>query len=162
MLERKTSSDTEISVNYKKYGVVLFIFGESGNVLVLKEKTSNPENEKLAGNLSVLCETSETGENWKDTVMRGIREELSLTDEQVSDLVQFGEDSYLGECDFIEHMLARVVKAKCDERKLLEVVRDNEEVEIMGFMPIDTLLDQNTRLGVRNVIANTISEFDHQ
>ena len=66
MLERKTSSDTEISVNYKKYGVVLFIFGESGNVLVLKEKTSNPENEKLAGNLSVLCETSETGENWKE------------------------------------------------------------------------------------------------
>ena len=56
----------------------------------------------------MLCETSEDGEGWGETLVRGIKEELGVDYIYQPTLFSIGKkDGYLGETIFVEGVLAR-------------------------------------------------------
>jgi len=153
------SGDSELEKKYRKRGVVMLIFNPKGEILTIKENNNVDVTHKISGELGIPCETSESGEFWHETVIRGLNEELGLTVENLQSLLLFDtKGSDLGETLFVPGVLAKVVGMYCgDPERLEEVIARSQkdgEVEFIGWSEIDNLVSgDNTRLGVKNVLC---------
>lgn len=139
---------------YRKTGVVIFLFNREGEVLLLRETFSEQETRKEAGQYGVVCETSEPGEGWEHTVMRGFAEELGINPSKHQGVLKVAASSFLGETTFVEGVLARVVVVYWDHDKeaITLLTQATDEVEIVGWEKLENLPSYNLREGVRNVL----------
>jgi len=154
MIERRLSKLDEIKERYIKHGVAVFVFNRDGEVLLVQENTPNPSTGKKSGDYSVLCETSEEGEDWSETVIRAFKEELGITPEESGKNLKIDPNfCFLGESLFVEGVLARVVAVYWTEDKnsLLKTVGDGE-IKVVGWEDVDRLNLYNLRPGVKNVL----------
>lgn len=159
MFEKNLSSDSEIKDKFSRVGVVVFIRSESGHILVLKENQEERTTQKKMGELSVVCETANPGENWAQTVVRGIEEELGIAPELQERLfmVPTGE-CFLGETLFVESVLARVVVVDFVGSPDLFVPGTNlGEMTVVGWEKPDVVLaNYSLRQGVRKVLGECL------
>jgi isopentenyldiphosphate isomerase len=153
-MENIISSEEKIAELYRKHGVVVFIFDPDDNVLVTKEVTAQESTGKSVGDYGVLCETTEPGEFVATTVIRGIREELGVEEEQQETKFSISqENGYLGETIFIEGVLARVFLLHANESYNFSPSQEfSDEVEIAGGFSLNELSVLQLRSGVRNVL----------
>lgn len=154
MIELCLTPDDVAAQYFTKHGVVLFIINTEGELLVTREKTNKPETQKVAGDISVVCETSEPDEAWPDTLLRGMREELGLTDDQImANFVMDPDTCFAGEALFLDDVLARVVIVGfTGNLQELSTHNGDGEIEIVGWRP-PTELDQSTlRTGVQRIL----------
>ncbi|MGB6839248.1 MAG: NUDIX domain-containing protein [Microgenomates group bacterium] len=167
MVKRKVSTEAEIAEIKEKYskvgkvGVVVFICDLNGEVLVVKEKLSNPDTGKEVGSYAVLCETSESEEGWNETVMRGSKEELGIDIYQSDKLFKIDpKHCLLGESLFVEGVLARVAIIYYTRGKetLLSLVPESGEVVVAGWERPRELLSYPLRLGVRKILEECLQE----
>lgn len=153
MIEKVLTPDSEIRQRYAKAGVVAFVKNSSGQILLLQEKQTKRETGKNSGDISVLCETSEDGESWGETLIRGIKEELGVN--YILQPTLFGiskEDGYLGEIVFVKGVLARVAVVHfIGPTDLFVPETDLGEVEVVGWEIPAKLANYSLRVGVRNV-----------
>ncbi len=158
MIEKVLTSDSEVRQRYAKVGVVAFIKNPNGQVLLLQESQTKRETGKNSGDVSVLCETSENGESWRETLVRGIKEELDI--DYVYQPTLFGiskKDGYLGETLFVEGVLARVAVVHfVGQTDLFVPGTDLGEVKVVGWEVPAKLVDHSLRVGVRNVLSKCL------
>ncbi len=157
MIERKISSDIEIKEKYQKVGVVIFVLNKDGEILLLRENTQNTVTGKTPGEYGVVCETSQEAEDWKETVIRGFKEELGI-DPEVDDILKIDpKSSFLGETLFVEGVLARALVVYWTKEKdmIFSFVGDGE-IEIVGWKHIEDFSSYNLRTGVRNVLQSCL------
>src|SRR3990170_7169621 len=123
-MERIISSQENLR-KFEKYGTVIFIFNTKGELLTCRENSSRELTGKVKGELSVICETAESGEALEETTLRGIKEELGLDENGISNLLWLEPNtSYLGETIFIPGVLAGVVKFYCNDHALLHEINN--------------------------------------
>jgi hypothetical protein len=159
MIERRLTSDVELKDKYTKVGVVILIFDNEGKLLTIRENQNDDGAVKKAGDLGVVCETSEPGEAWQVTVLRGIKEELGLNEVDIAKSIKMDPDqNFLGECVFVDGVLARVVAFVGDNKNIVpESAESCKEVSLVGWKSMEELLEaDNLRLGVRNVLNSLI------
>lgn len=159
-IEKRLTPDTTAKSLYQKVGVVVFIINNEGQVLLLQEKISKASTAKRVGEYGVLCETSEDGESWAETTMRGFREELGIDDQRASELLKVdSQNTFLGEGLFIEGVLARVcvVNWNGDRENALKLSGDGEVV-VVEWMKIQKLSALNLRQGVRNILNQCLEQ----
>ena len=159
-IEKRLTPEITAKFLYQKVGVVVFIINDEGEVLLLREKTSKTSTAKQAGEYGVLCETSEDGESWVETTMRGLREELGVDDQRASELLKVDPcNTFLGEGLFVEGVLARVCVVSWNGTKdeALKLSGD-EEVEIVGWENVENLSAHNLRPGVRNILGQCLKQ----
>lgn len=158
MIEKVLTPDSEVRQKYAKIGVVAFIKNHDGQVLLLQEKQTKRETGKNNGDISVLCETSEDGESWEKTLVRGVKEELCIDYLFQPLLLGIDRDrSYLGETMFVERVLARVVIVHFlgpDDYFIPGI--DLGEVKVVGWESPDKMADYSLRTGVRNVLSECL------
>ncbi len=145
---------------YMTRGVVHFVLDKSGRVLSVRERRSKECTGKKAGDLSVLCETTEIGETVIDTLSRGLTEELGLKAEDTGTL----RTEYMGGCEFIPGVWADVFKSTVIDpgllqKRILEKNGDGEVEEFVWQTPQSLLESQDLRPGVRNVLLNFKETF---
>lgn len=160
MIERRITPSGEIKERYLKVGVVAFILNEKGEVLVVRENFGGEITKKNAGEFGVLSETSQEGENWQQTLMRGLQEELGLTSDKIKDSFIFNPNyCFLGETVFVEGVLARVVVIGCRGDIFTKgQVGNVGEVSVIGWERPEQLLSYPLRIGVRNVLERCLNE----
>lgn len=158
MIEKVLTPDSEVRQKYAKMGVVAFIKNSDGQVLLLQEKQTKRETWKNSGDISVLCETSEDGESWTETLVRGIKEELGV--DYIYQPTLFGiskNDGYLGETMFVEGVLARVAVVHfVGPTDLFVPETDLGEVKVVGWEVPAKLANHSLRVGVRNVLSECL------
>lgn len=166
-MERGLTNDSELRERYRTLGVVLFIFNSDGQILTTIENQEYEETQIRPGQFSVVCESAEIGETIPQTVVRGLKEELGLSETEIEDNFFIDlHESFLGEIQFLEHACARVfaIYCNCDIDQLKEREKDNE-IEILGWTNPEALVQNgNLREGVRNVLSvclrhNSFSQF---
>lgn len=160
MVERRLSSPQEIKEKYFKVGVVIFVFNQKGEVLLVRENSTELSTGKKAGDLSVICETSKEKESWEETVIRGLEEELGIDFEGEENFFQIDpEDCFLGEGVFVKGILVRVVTIHWsgEDKVLLSAVGDGE-VSVVGWEKPENLLSYPLRIGVRKVLQECLDE----
>src|SRR3989304_6860324 len=158
-MERKLTSQEKVAEIYRRHGVVIFIVNDCGEILTVQENEDKDTTGKRKGEIGVVCETSEKGKPWFDTVTRGLKEELGLNEVKQKSLLSLHDNSYLGETIFIEGVLARVVVLKARRPDiLLQHLRPEGEVDGLGFRKPADLLGDNLRQGVRNVLTECLSD----
>ncbi|MBN1169221.1 NUDIX hydrolase [Candidatus Woesebacteria bacterium] len=160
-MERKfiTSTEREKVKFDPPKGAVMFIRDPEGRILYISESEDKPETGKVAGEYSVNCETSKDGEDWTETVPRGLKEELGLTDQDIEETLNIRlNGGYLGETEFTEGVRAHVVVLDCDDPdELLERIKPVDEIKVEGWIEPDLLLSQPVRSGVGNVLRRVLS-----
>lgn len=161
MIEKVLTPNSVVKQKYARMGVVTFIRSLDGKILLLKEKIAREVTGKNVGDVSVLCETSEEGESWGETLVRGIKEELNI---DYSDQPKmFGIDKtngYMGETEFVEGVLARVAYVHfLGSQDSFVSGTDLGEVEVQGWEEPGKLFDYPLRKGVRNVLNNIDINF---
>jgi len=158
MIEKILTPDFEVQQKYTKVGVVAFIKNTDGRVLLLQERQTKRETGKNSGDVSVLCETSEDRENWGETLMRGIKEELDIDYVYQPTLFSISKkDGYLGETIFVEGVLARVAVVHfVGPTDLFVPGTDLGEVKVVGWEVPTKLVDHSLRVGVRNVLGECL------
>src|SRR3990167_2429566 len=151
-MEKHLSSQEEIAEKYFKVGIVVFVFNNNGEVLIVQETRSNEMTGKLSEDYGTICETSEAGEGWEDTLIRSFKEELGIDPEQEDRLKVDLANCFLGENIFIDGILARVVTVfwTGDPEDLLLAEGDGE-IEVVGWEKPENLLNYPLRTGVRNI-----------
>ncbi len=158
MIEKVLTPDSEVRQRYAKVGVVAFVKNPDGQVLLLQEKQTKRETGKNSGDISVLCETSEDGESWGETLVRGIKEELNI--DYIDQPILFGiskNDGYLGETLFVEGVLARVAVVHfIGPTDLFVPETDLGEVKVVGWEIPAKLANHSLRVGVRNVLSECL------
>ncbi len=161
MVERfRLTPEDEVRKKYRKTGVVVFVFNEEDNVLLLRENTSNVTTEKEAGKYGVLCETSFEGERWEETVIRAFREELGMEERNISEILRVDpKNCFLGEKLFVPEVLARTCAVNWGGRadRIFEF-RGDGEVEIVGWEKLGDLMTYPLRTGVENVLKQCLEE----
>lgn len=158
-MERRLSNQEEIGEKFPTTGVVVFIFNEDLEVLVLQENHSKIATGKELGNYGVLCETTEAGETWEETLIRGLEEELGVDQDQISSFFINPNYCFLGESMFTDGVLARVAAifwAGNIEELLL--TKGDGEVTVIGWEKPTNLQNYNLRTGVRKVLQECLSE----
>lgn len=162
MIEKVLTPDSEVRQKYAKMGVVAFIKNPDGQVLLLQEKQTKRETGKNSGDVSVLCETSENGESWGETLVRGIKEELDV--DYIHQSTLFGISNkfgYLGETIFVERVLARVAVVHfVGPVDYFAPGTDLGEVAVIGWESPNKLAEYNLRLGVRNVLNKCLDVLE--
>ncbi len=155
----KLSPQEEVKELYKKIGVVVFILNSRGQILVLQENKVNPETAKVAGEFSVLCETSEGDESWSETVVRGLKEELGLGTDQIFEHFDLDpEKCFLGETLFVDGVLARLVLARYKgPDDLFFSLSGDGEVNVIGWENPENLCAFDLRVGVRKVLSECLA-----
>lgn len=155
-MENTLSSQERVAELYTKHGVVVFVFDPKGNILVMREKSEGESTGKYPGDYSVVCETTEPGEFASSTVIRGIKEELGVVEEQQADIFSINpENCYLGETVFIEGVLARVFVLHSNDSHVFTPSSEfSDEVEVVGWHTPDEISDLKLRTGVRNVLKD--------
>ncbi|MCK4588563.1 NUDIX hydrolase [Candidatus Woesebacteria bacterium] len=157
MVERCLSNNEEIKEKYQEVGVVVFVFNEEGEILVIKENTQNLVTRKNVGDYGVICETTKEGESWEETVMRGLEEELGLAHAELASIFEINpEHCFLGESLFVESVLARVVVVHLVEMELPLGDVNVSEISVIGWEKSENLLSYQLRAGVRNVLQKCL------
>ncbi len=159
-IEKKLTSEAIARLSYQKVGVVVFVVSNDGEVLLLREYTSKTSTAKHTGEYGVLCETSEDGECWAETMMRGFREELGINDQKANELLKIDSDrTFLGEGLFVEGVLARVciVGWNGSKEEALKLSGDGE-VDVVGWSKVRDLSALNLRKGVRNILNQCLEQ----
>lgn len=157
MIERKVSTTSEARERYRKSGVVVFIFNPNQEVLLIEENTAKAETDKKKGTVGTICGTSENGENWEQTLIRELSEELGLNQEQIHDNFVIDQNNcYLGECLFVDDVLARVISVFCLNPSVItnNISAGDGEVSLVGWEKIENLIHYPLRSGVKNVLSN--------
>lgn len=162
MIERRISSFQEIMERYKKVGVVIFLVNSEGKILVVQEHSENPITGKETGTFGVVCETSREGEEWGETVIRGLAEELGIDPRVEKEVFKIDpRGCFLGESLLIEGILARVVVVhwRGNDRELL-LAKGDGEVSIVGWERPESLISYplRTRKGVKEVLQECLVE----
>lgn len=161
MAERfRLTPEDEVRREYRKAGVVVFIFNEEENVLLLRENTSNDATEKEAGKYGVLCETSLERERWEATVIRAFKEELGMGERDINETLRIDPKScFLGEKLFVPGVLARTCVVNWVGRadRVFEF-RGDGEVDIVGWEKLENLRSYPLRTGVENVLKQCLEE----
>lgn len=106
--ERKLTDDIEAREKFRKIGVVVFIRNLHGQILLTRENKTHDTDGGIVDQYSVLCETSEDGEDWAETLLRGLKEELGDGGENENFVID-PYHSLVGESLFAKDVLARVV-----------------------------------------------------
>lgn len=134
---------------YRKEGVVVFVFNTRGEVLVVQENGHNGDTGKSSGQRGVICETARDGEDWFATVDRGLAEELGIDGQQSR-----SGSLFLGQTAFLPHVLARVAAVVwTGEPDALLRVRGDGEVVPLGWFSLETFYQtENLRPGVKRVL----------
>jgi len=160
MVERKISSSQEIKEKYQKSGIVIFIMSQEGEILLVKENTANPTTGREIGNYGVICETSRENEDWEETVIRGIKEELGIDPEIENSYLKIDpKNCFLGESLFVDGVLARVVVAKwIGDKDDISFVKNDGEVSVVGWEKPENLLSYPLRNGVRKILGECLRE----
>lgn len=160
MVERRITSSEEIKEKYLKVGVVVFILNKKGEVLVIRENSNSETTAKNVGEFGVLCETAQEGENWRQTLIRGLQEELDMTNDEIESCFVFNPDyCFLGESIFVEGVLARVAVVGCRDDVFLEKqVKDDAEVSVIGWRCPEELISYSLRIGVRKILQECLGE----
>lgn len=159
MVERKLSQDVEIAEHYRKVGVVVFIFNNHGELLLLQErgKVHDTDGAKT-GDFSVICETANPKEDWAANVVRGIQEELG---QEVLATGRFAVDPqrcFVGESIFGPGVLARVaILHYIGEPDDLLSASGDGEVVVVGWQKPQELLKYPLRSGVRKILKECIN-----
>jgi hypothetical protein len=159
-IEKRLTPEAIAKLSYQKIGVVVFIVNDEGEVLLLQENTSKMSTGKQSGEYGVLCETSDDGESWMETMLRGFREELGINDQKASELLKIDSDNtFLGEGLFLERVLARVCVVGWNGSKegALRLSGDGE-VKVNGWEKIDNLASFKLRRGVRNILDQCLEQ----
>lgn len=160
MVERRLSSPQEIKEKYFKVGVVIFVFNQKGEVLLVRENLTELSTGKKSGDLSVICETSEEKESWEESVIRGLKEELGIDFREGNNFFQINpRRCFLGESVFMNGILVRVVTIHWsgEDKVLLSAVGDGE-VSVVGWEKPENLLSYPLRIGVRKVLQECLDE----
>lgn len=160
MVERRVSSPQEIKEKYQKAGVVVFVLNQSGEILMVRENLNDSTTGKESGTFGVVCETSDEGEDWEETVIRGLMEELGISLQETPSVFRISPDScFLGESLFVDGVLARVatVYFTGDSDKLLSTAGGGE-VSIVGWEKPENLLSYPLRIGVRKILEECLEE----
>ncbi|HUS60447.1 MAG TPA: NUDIX hydrolase [Nevskiaceae bacterium] len=159
VVERRITPVEEIKEKYVRVGTVVFILNENGELLVIRENFGSKITGKNPGDFGVLCETTEEGEEWKQTLMRGLREELAVTDEEIEKCFVFNPDCcFLGESIFVEGVLVRVTVIGCRNDIFLGREVSNNEVSIIGWEQPEKLISYPLRIGVRKILQECLDE----
>jgi len=161
-MERIETSLAEIERQYNYSGVAVFITDSKGRILVTRErkkKETDFERGTLrkSNQLGIFTETRKDGEDWRATVIRGIREEFGLKHRDRCNLLQVNKDSsYIGETLFREGVLATVIQMYClDTEKFLKSVKAIKSLDVLGFFQIPIFqLSGNIRYGVKRVLED--------
>ncbi len=157
MVERRLSTDREARERYQKVGVVVFILNELGEVLVVRENSANLDTGKRVGEYGVICETSNGGETWEETVIRGLGQELGIEPDQVSTFFRVSPDeSFLGESPFVDGVLARVVAIRWVGQADFTSFSGDGEVSIVGWEKPGNLPFYRLRAGVRKILGECL------
>lgn len=159
-IERRLTSDGLTKLIYRKVGVVVFIANDEGEILLLQENTSKTSTGKYGGEYGVLCETSNDGEDWIRTMMRGLEEELGVNAQKANELLRIDPDNtFLGEGLFVEGVLARVciVSWVGSKKEALKLSGDGE-VKVVGWERTENLAPFNLRRGVRNILDQCLEQ----
>lgn len=158
-MERIVTSPKDVERKYNFSGVVVFVFDLKGRILVTREK--NPKETafkngtlKKTDQLGVITETREGTEKWQTVVIRGLREELGIIPKENKGLLEVTDDTYIGETLFREGVLATVVRLHCpDTKRLLESIQPSEDLDVLGFFSIESLIkSDNIRYGVCKIL----------
>lgn len=161
MSERfRLTPENEVRKKYRKTGVVVFVFNEDENVLLLRENTSNDATEKEAGKYGVLCETSREGEKWEETTIRAFKEEVGMDEEDIDEILRVDpQNCFLGEKLFVPGVLARTCAVNWvgDAGRVFEFQGDGE-VNIVGWEKLGNLMSYSLRTGVENVLKKCLEE----
>ncbi|KKU12208.1 MAG: hypothetical protein UX17_C0054G0010 [Parcubacteria group bacterium GW2011_GWC2_45_7] len=161
MAERfRLTPEDEVRRKYRKTGVVVFVFNEEDNVLLLRENTSNQATGKEAGKYGVLCETSRERERWEETVIRAFREELGMGEKNINETLRIApKNCFLGEKLFVPGVLARTCAVNWAGRadRIFDF-RGDGEVEIVGWEKLVNLMTYPLRTGVENVLKQCLEE----
>jgi len=159
MVERRLSPPEEIEEKYKKVGVVIFIFSKDGEILVVREEESSGNGvRKIKGEFGVPSETSEEGESWEETVIRGLGEEIRKAPLDKFYAVD-PEGSFLGESLFVEGVLARVVILhwRGNKNEGLSGIGDGE-VTMRGWGKAEKLVEYPLlRQGVKKILRECLN-----
>lgn len=159
MVERRLTSFQEAKEKYRKTGVVVFVLNQEGNALVVRENSEESVTGKEKGSLGVICETSQEGEGWEGTVIRGLKEELGIDSRQTSNIKIDPEHCFLGESLFVEGVLARVaiVHWVGNDDVLLSASGDGEVTPVGWEKPKD-LVSRPLREGVKKILQECLDE----
>lgn len=156
MEERNQGFQADHQEPYIKQGVVVFIQDPEGNIFTIVERENKALTEKREGEVSVICETTDDGENWSTTLERGFQEELGVEIEALSDLLGINpESSMLGRMRFVDGVEATVVRIHCSDVKVFgQRIRPSPEILPGDWMDPESILAlPNLRTGVRNVLT---------
>lgn len=143
-----------------KQGVVVFIFNSQQEILVVKENSSKPETKKNLGEFGVICETSLKGEDWVETTLRALKEELGIDPQGRRGLFMVNPlKVYLGESLFVDGVLAQVVVLywRGTNEEIFQQ-QGGGEVCVVGWKRTDELLLLPLREGVRRVLINCLEQ----
>jgi len=161
MTERfRLTPEDEVRRKYRKTGVVVFVFNEEDNVLLLRENTSNEATKKEAGKYGVLCETSFERERWEETVIRAFREELGMGERNINEILRVDpKNCFLGEKLFVPEVLARTCAVNWVGRadRIFDF-RGDGEVEIVGWEKLENFMTYPLRTGVENVLKQCLED----
>lgn len=159
MVERFITPQAEVEGLYRKTGVVVFILNEHGQILLLQETGAHDTDGGQSGEFSTYCETTNPGENWPETIIRGLQEELGISPEQRSRFMISPNSGVLGEYKFSADVLARVTilhwAGNPDEA--LSLTGDGE-VAVVGWVNPEEALHYQLRPGVRKILLECLEE----
>lgn len=155
MVERKLTSETK---SFRKTGVVIIILNQEGQILTFLETAPRDTDGSSAGNFSVTCETTNPGENWADTVIRGLKEELGGEMAESGVLYMDPDSSFLGESLFSPNVLARVVVLYYTpyDNQILNADGDGETI-VVGWASPNELLRYPLRPGVKKILQECLA-----
>ncbi len=138
-----------------KFGVTVFILDNQDRVLTIKELEDKKSTAKIAGRYSVICETREPNEDWVENLSRGLEEELGISRNRFSDLVDFSEAT-IWEAGFVAGVWATVIIIICKNPdlllKLVGSQTQPDEVEVVGWKSLAEFKSLDLRQGVRNIL----------
>ena len=145
-----------------KVGVAMLIFNDKGELFMIKENSFKSETGRVKDQTGIPCETSEPGESFWLTYLRGLKEEAGVHRGHVK-LFDWNTVSYLGLWDFVPGVYAHVISVTCiDSERLGQSCLKNGdgEVEPVGwFKPANLVTDPNLRIGVRNILEKYINQI---
>lgn len=158
MVERILSGEREVAERYRKVGVVVFVFNNREEILLLEErgKAHDTDGARI-GDFSVICETANHGEDWAENIVRGIQEELGT---EVLESGRFAVDTqrcFIGESVFGPDVLARVAVLHYmgNPNDIFSATGDGE-VAVVGWQKQQELLNYPLRSGVRKILEECI------
>lgn len=156
----RLTPEDEVRRKYRKVGVVVFVFNEQENVLLLRENTSSIATGKEAGKYGVVCETSAEGERWEETTIRAFKEEVGMGEGDIDEILRVDpQNCFLGEKLFVPGVLARtcVVNWVGNAERVFEFQGDGE-INIVGWERLGNLMTYPLRTGVENVLKQCLED----